>query len=501
MSGSGVGRAEKAWDGDGIVGELREELLDRLETRADMARREISFGRTAHALMLYIPGMVQESKLEAIRTEMAAFPAPEHPEDGEAAAERLKLRLQASGAERWTGGLEELLKEVQEGSTALLAEGLPDALLVDTRHIEARSLEEPISEAVLRGPRIGFCESLEKNAALLRSYGSVPDLAMERLEVGSAVRKPLLIVYMRDVVQAGLIEEMKLRIRGLEGDDFPESGYIEQMIEDNSYSPFQQLQNTERPDRVMSGLLEGRAAILLEGTPFALIAPFTLPMIIQSPEDYYERWLPGSLIRMLRFFSALIAMFTPALYIAFTSFHPGLIPTKLALTVVGARQGVPFPSLIEALIMEVSLEILREAGLRLPKPIGPAMGIVGGLIIGEAAVQAGIISPILVIVVAITAISSFVIPVYSAGISIRMLRFGAMFSAAVYGLYGVVLFFLLLLSHLSRLKSFGTPFLRPLGSYRAHDFKDMLVRFPLPAMLERRRFLAADRRDPAKPSE
>lgn len=202
---------------------------------------------------------------------------------------------------------------------------------------------------------------------------------------------------------------------------------MEQLIEDNYLSPFQQAHNTERPDRVINALLEGRIAILLDGTPFALIVPVTFSMLLQSPEDYYERWIPGTLLRLLRFSGAFIALMGPALYISFISFHPGLIPTKLVISIIGTRQGVPFPSVIEVLILEISIEILREAGIRLPKPIGPAMGIVGGLVIGDAAVNAGIVSPFLVIVVAVTAISSFSIPTYSAGITLRLLRFVGMF--------------------------------------------------------------------------
>ncbi len=231
--------------------------------------------------------------------------------------------------------------------------------------------------------------------------------------------------------------------------------------------------------------MEGRVAILLDGTPFALIVPVTLSMMLQSPEDYYERWIPGTFIRMLRYLAAILALFTPSLYIAFISFHSGLIPTKLAISIIGTRSGVPFPALIEALFMEIAIEILREAGLRLPKPIGPAMGIVGGLIIGEAAVQAGIVSPVLVIVVALTAISSFSIPQYSAGITLRILRFPAMLCAATFGLYGVILFFLLMASHLVKLKSFGMPYLSPAVPYRLSEWKDLMVRMPL-MMMKRR---------------
>ncbi|MED4097601.1 spore germination protein, partial [Peribacillus simplex] len=218
--------------------------------------------------------------------------------------------------------------------------------------------------------------------------------------VGKRSKKDLVVAYIKDIVDPELVQEVESRIKKIDIDNVPESGYVEQLIEDNYLSPFPQVQNTERPDRVIAALMEGRVAILLDGTPFALIVPVTLSMMLQSPEDYYERWIPGTFIRMLRYLAAILALFTPSLYIAFISFHSGMIPTKLAISIIGTRSGVPFPALIEALFMEIAIEILREAGLRLPKPIGPAMGIVGGLIIGEAAVQAGIVSPVLVIVVA-----------------------------------------------------------------------------------------------------
>src|SRR5690606_17475111 len=199
----------------------------------------------------------------------------------------------------------------------------------------------------------------------------------------------------------------------------------------------------------------------------------------------YERWLPSTLLRSLRFFVAFLALMTPAMYISFISFHPGLIPTELAITIIETRQGVPFPSLIEVLILEISIEILREAGIRLPKPIGPAMGIVGGLIIGDAAVQAGIVSPILVISVAVTAISSFAIPMYSAGITLRILRFAGMLFAAVLGMFGTILFFLFICSHITKLKSFGVPYITPVSPFRLNDWKDYLIRSPLAFMKQR----------------
>ncbi|SFA89513.1 spore germination protein [Bacillus sp. cl95] len=385
--------------------------------------------------------------------------------------------------------LKELTSGVMFGSVALLVEGYTGAFLLGEAKAKTRAMEEPPSEALVRGPRLGFIENLSDNTALLRRYGKDQNLTIINFQVGERSKKELVITYMKDIANDDLIEEVKERISKINIDDVPESGYVEQLIEDNYLSPFPQVQSTERPDRVMSALMEGRVAILLDGSPFALIVPVTFNMLLQSPEDYYERWLAGTLIRLLRYFAAFAALFAPSLYISFISFHQGLIPTTLTFSIAATREGVPFPPLIEAMIMEVSIEVLREAGLRLPKPIGQSLGIVGGLIIGEAAVQAGIVSPIMVIVVAVTAISSFTLPQYNVGIALRMLRFVAMLFASVFGLYGVILFFLLLCSHLVKLKSFGIPYVSPAVPYRLSDWKDFMIRVPLSIMKRRPKML------------
>lgn len=381
--------------------------------------------------------------------------------------------------------VEQSLRKVLFGSVLLLIEGLPCGFLLGTSRGKTRAIEEPVSESVLRGPRIGFTEALSDNTSMLRRHGESTSLAMISFKIGRRVQKQLMVVYFKDIANDELVEEVKRRVLAIDVDEVMEAGYVEQLIEDNFLSPFAQIQSTERPDRVMGALLEGRVAILLDGSPYALIMPVTYAMMLQSPEDYFERWIPSSLIRVLRFISTLISLFAPALYISFISFHPGLIPTKLVITIIGTRQGVPFSTLIEALIMEVAIEILREAGLRLPKPIGPAMGIVGGLIVGQAAVDAGIVSPILVIVVAVTAISSFSTPTYSAGISMRMLRFPIMFSAAMFGFYGVIMSFLFLMIHMFKLKSFGVPYVSMAAPPSFADWKDYLVRWPLHLMRKR----------------
>lgn len=354
--------------------------------------------------------------------------------------------------------IKDLIPKVLIGSTALLIDGLADVFILGTTKANKRNMEEPVSEALVRGPRVGFTEVLSDNTSLLRRHCADENLSLVKLPVGERAKKELVVAFIKDLASTELVEEIKNRIQKIDIDSVLESGYIEQLIEDNYLSPFPQIQNTERPDRVISALMEGRVAILLDGTPFVLIAPVTFSMLLQSPEDYYERWLPGTLLRLLRFMTAFVSLFAPALYISFISFHPGLIPTKLAISILGSREGVPFPALIEALIMEVAIEVLREAG---------------------------IVSPIMVIVVAVTAISSFTIPQYSVGITLRILRFVAMFCAAIFGLYGVILFFLLLCSHLVKLKSFGVPYTSPAVPYRFSDWKDFMVRMPLKIMRRR----------------
>lgn len=384
-----------------------------------------------------------------------------------------------------TSEANDCILEVLSGNAVLFLDRIEGGLILGTSGWESRSVDEPVTEALVRGPRDGFVETLRTNTALLRRRIKDPNFTMVSYKVGRRSQKDLVLVYIKGLTNQELVDEVKRRVEGIDIDEVPESGYVEQLIEENYLSPFPQVQNTERPDRVVSALMEGRAALLLDGTPFALIVPVTFSILMTSPEDYYERWLPGSLIRLMRYFAAFMALFLPALYIALISYHHGLIPTKLVLSVASGREGVPFPSIIEGLIMEITIEILREAGVRLPKPVGQAIGIVGGLVIGQAAVQAGIVSPIMVIVVALTAISSFAFPQYGAGIAIRILRFGMMLAASVLGLYGIILVYVVINVHLVKLKSFGVHYLAPFTPFRLADWKDLFIRVPLMMMKTR----------------
>ncbi|MDA7027851.1 spore germination protein [Bacillus sp. CLL-7-23] len=486
-------------DTTGFMSGSFEQDLDMIKAeigdQADVNFREFEIGRTGlRAAIVFIDGLSDKELIDQhiMKVLMADFSKEYKIEISKIEnhlSDLIKKQILSISTITEVNHINSLVQEVLMGATALLIEGSQEVFMLGTAKGNRRNIEEPASEALVRGPRVGFTESLSTNTSLLRQQGRNQNLSLIHSQVGKRSKKSLVIAYVKELADQEIVKEVQKRIQKMDMDAVPESGYVEQMIEDNYLSPFPQVQSTERPDRVMAALMEGRVAILLDGTPFVLIVPVTFSMLLQSPEDYYERWMAGSLVRMLRFGAAMASLLGPALYISFISFHPGLIPSELVVSITGSRVGVPFPSLIEALIMEIAIEIMREAGLRLPKPVGQTIGIVGGLIIGEAAVQAGIVSPIMVIVVAVTAISSFAIPQYSAGISLRMLRFVAMFCAAMFGLYGVIMFFLMIASHAVKLKSFGVPYAAPAVPYRFNDWKDFVVRMPLLMMKRRPKML------------
>lgn len=456
----------------------------------DFVFRQFKLGSTdLQAAMVFIDGLTDHDLIDRIIKSLTldvteSYPAKQLPENVNI-KDFLKDHVLPVSKIKEVHSLKDVVREILTGSTALFVDGISEVFILGTQSWKSRNVEEPITESLVRGPRVGFNETLVDNISLIRRGLPAPELRLDTYEVGRRTKKKLVIAYMDGIANPDLVQEVKSRIKRIDIDDVPESGYIEHLIEDNYVSPFPQVQSTERPDRVTSALLEGRVAILLDGTPFALIVPITFFMLLQSPEDYYTRWIPSTLLRMLRFVAALLSLFLPALYIAFLSFHQGLIPTKLAIAIAGTREGVPFPALIEALLMELAIEVLREAGLRLPRPVGQTVGLVGGLVVGEAAVRAGIVSPMKVIIVAITAISSFAIPMYEAGIALRMLRFAGMICAGVLGLYGVILFFLMIAIHFAKLKSFGVPYASPAVPYRLSDWKDFILRIPISKMKRR----------------
>ncbi|MEK4058402.1 MULTISPECIES: spore germination protein [Paenibacillus] len=372
----------------------------------------------------------------------------------------------------------EVVEGVLAGYVALLAEGESEAQIADFQHYQQRNVEEPSTEPVVRGPRDGFTESLRVNTSLIRRRLCTHELVNKSFQLGEKTGTKVEMLYLEGVAKASIVEEVTRRIGEIRIDGILESGYIEEMIEDAPYSPFPQIQNTERPDVVCAALLEGKVAIVTANTPFVLIVPMTFWSGLQASEDYYERAIFTTLVRWVRYFMFLIALLLPSVYVALTTFHPQILPTVLLISIAAAREGVPFPAVMEAFLMEFMFEALREAGVRLPKTIGSAVSIVGALVIGQSAVEAGIISAPMVIVVATTGVASFGIPRYNLGTALRVLRFPMLLLAGFIGIYGILIGITAILIHLSCLRSFGVPYLTPVSSETAGYVKDLIFRAP-----------------------
>ncbi|WP_282939520.1 spore germination protein [Paenibacillus sp. RC67] len=386
-------------------------------------------------------------------------------------------RLPVTGMQLATT-LSQGLLSLLEGHALLLIEGDHRILDLPVTNYPKRAINEAPNESVIRGPREAFIESLQVNTTLIRRRLKTPDLKLEYMKLGRRTHTDIAIGYIQGICKPELVEEVKRRISQIDVDGIMGSSYIEEFIEDSPYSPFPQMQYTERPDVVCASLLEGRIVIIVDGTPIVLLAPVTMFMLMQSAEDYYQRFISSTWIRWIRFAFIFISLLLPSTYIAVTTVHPEIIPKRLLVTITSSREVVPFPALIEAFMMELAFEALREAAIRIPKSIGQAVSIIGALIIGTAAVQAGIVSAAMVIIVALTGIASFIIPHYDLGLAFRLLRFPIMILAGMFGLIGIACGLILIYLHLLSLRSFGTPYLTPLTPFSFSDWKDTFVRVP-----------------------
>jgi len=431
-------------------------------------------GQGIRAAVLYLDPMVDKKRLEEFILRPLMVDARMVPLPGLTpgkALDRLKEKALAIGDVKEVSTLGGVVAGVLEGNTALLLAGETRALVAETRFWEGRAPEEPISEAAVRGPREGFTETLQTNIAMLRRRLKSSRLRLEHFTIGRVSRTDVVIAYLQGIAPCQVIEEVRQRLQRIDIDGILESGYIEELIEDHPSSIFSLVTRTERPDKVAAGLLSGRVAILTGNTPFVLLVPRLFIEGLQASEDYYERYLLTMGVRFFRYIALIISMLLPSLYVAVTTFHPEMLPTPLLLNIASQREGIPFPAVVEALLMEVTFEILREAGIRLPRQVGQTISIVGALVIGDAAVRAGIVSPVMVIVVSMTAIASFTTPAYDLAITVRMIRLPMIILAGVLGLYGIMAGILALLIHACSLKSFGVPFTSPFAPFVLGNMK------------------------------
>jgi spore germination protein KA len=404
--------------------------------------------------------------------------------------ENIRNIVSAAGEPQIVVDFPTVYESILSGKTVILIDGQAVGLSADTKGGSRRAVEEPTTQSVVRGPREGFIESMDTNIALLRNRIKSPKLWLETRSIGRVTHTKVGILYIKGIVNDKIIEEVRTRLERIDIDGILESGYIEELIQDEALTPFPTIFNSERPDVIAAGLLEGRVAILMDGTPFVLLVPALFVQFYQSAEDYYQRADFATLIRILRYICFFVSLLAPSLYIAITTFHQELLPSPLLFSLAAQREGIPFPALVEALIMEVTFEILREAGVRLPKTVGQAVSIVGALVIGQAAVEAGLVSPAMVIIVSITAISNFVIPSFNMGISVRILRFFLMAFAATFGLFGVTVGLIAMVQHLCSLRSFGVPYMSPMAPFIIEDQKDTILRMPQWGLFTRPRFIS-----------
>ncbi|MGG2018048.1 spore germination protein [Bacillus sp. S10(2024)] len=371
------------------------------------------------------------------------------------------------------------------GDSVLFIHGQRAAHQLDTKGWPQRNIEDTHIEISLKGAHQAFVETGIQNVAMIRRYIPQRELMVKEIIIGMRSKTRISILYLKDVASEEVLKELETRIQRITVDAVESTGELIEFIEDNPYSPFPQFMLTERPDVAVSHILQGRFVAVVDRSPNVLIAPTNFISFFQGVDDYGTRWLVASFIRLLRFIAFMIALFLPASYVAFISFNFEVIPVELFLSIAESRTRVPFSPVMEALLMEMTLEMMREGALRLPTPIGQTVGIVGGIIIGQAAVQAGIVSNIMIIVVAVTAIASFIIPNYDMGAAIRLLRFPMMLSAALFGVVGIVIGWMTLVAHLISLESLGTPYGTPLAPFRFADMKDAFVRLPLWTMKNR----------------
>lgn len=462
---------------DSLATELNtnEQMLRAIYTNCpDVVFRSFRIGGNVKAMLLYIEGL---SDVELIDQQILAPLMQEAARNADGLKQMIEQKIPVSKITELRT-YTDCIEQVSSGNPVVIVDHEKAGLAFSMSKWEKRAVDEPAAEGVVRGPREGFTESLGVNTSLLRRKLRSPSLKMISIQVGRYTWSEVVVVYLEGLAAQALLDEVINRLKRIDIDGVLETAYLEELIEDKPFSLFPQILSTERPDVVAANLLEGRVAIMLDGTPFALVVPITFYSLLQSSEDYYQRYWFSSAIRWLRYGALVISVFLPSVYVAVLTYHQEMVPSTLYISVAKSRETIPFPVLVEAFLMEITFEMLREAGVRLPKQIGAAVSIVGALVIGQAAVSAGIVSAPMVMVVAITGISSFMIPRYTVGIALRLLRFPVMLLAGTLGLLGVMLGIIVSVVHMCSIRSFGVPYLSPMEPMKGRDMKDVMMRAP-----------------------
>ena len=457
-----------------------------LQSCSDAVVREFSFGNPSiRACMFYFDGLTDKNQIETnllkplllelnMMQDQAAQPWENEPD----LLDKVQDRILSLAELKRLNSLQEICHHITSGDTVLLLDGCTEGLVAGTRSWAGRPIQVPENEVSVFGPKEGFSETLRFNTAILRRRLKSTRLKIDSMVLGRISKTDVVVCYIEGIAPPELVKEVTARLNNIDIDAILDTGYLAELIVDHKWTIFTQTEHTEKPDRVCGQLLEGKVCIMADGTSMALILPISFPEYMIASEDYYIHFIPASLFRMLRFTAFLLALLMPSLYVALISYHHEMVPTPLLLTIAATRQNVPFPAFLEALILEFTFELLREAGLRLPRAVGPAVSIVGALIIGDAAVRAGLVSTPMVVVVAFTGIASFVSPSYNAGIIIRIARFGFLFASGLLGFLGIIIALLLMIIRMVSLSSFGFPYMSPMAPLNMRQMTDIIIRRP-----------------------
>ena len=460
---------------------------------SDIVLREFTLnarGRQYNAFIIYIDGMIDSKIMDdfilkplMLRNRNNLFDGPQNRVVSEAITNNITVRkvkkfnlanylinsLIPQNSVKQVNTFSEVSAGINSGNCALFVDTIPIAFDIELKGFKQRSVDKPNNEIIIKGPHEAFVENIRTNTSLIRRIINNENLIIENISVGKITKTKCAVCYMKNITNEDLVNEVKYRLNNLEVDSLLSAGELEQLIVDSNILGIPEVLSTERPDKATKYLLKGRVVVIVNGTPYGIIMPAVLADFLTSSEDSNLKVNFGNFLRSLRIIASFITLLLPGLYVAITSFHQEILPTSLLYSILASRASVPFPIIVEILIMEISFELIREAGLRVPSPIGPTIGIVGALVLGQAAVSAGIVSPILIIIVAITGIASFAIPDFSFGFHLRYFRFLFILLGFMAGFLGIGIGLFVYISILCSLQSFGVSFTSPFAPVSIKD--------------------------------
>lgn len=444
---------------------------DKFKDCPDIKRQKLLLKDGSNAFLVYTDGLVA---IDILQRDI--IPSLIHMESKNIFDDNLQTTYIPTAESSISDNLDALIEDILSGRAVIFINGYDRALSISITKYEKRNITSSEIEKNVRGSNEAFIESINSNISILRRRIKNPKLKFKMLKVGKLTNQAVAIAYIEGLANPDSINIVYNKLTSIEHDSVYDVGYLEHLLIDNPYTPFPHFLVTERPDKTVSFLDEGRLAILLDGSPSALLMPISFFSAFQALDDYNTNWLVGSLSRFIRIVALFMAIFLPSLYIAIVSYHYYMVPLNLLVPLAESRAKVPFPPIVEILILEFTIEMLREATIRLPTFIGTSIGIVGGLIIGQAAVNAGIVSNLVIIIVAVTALASYLIPNYDMGLAVKYIRFIVMFFSSIFGIIGVIICSLFILAHLVVLESLGEPYFKPVLPFNLIGFKDTLTR-------------------------